>query len=470
MSARIKDMTTGNATRLIFLFALPLMVGNIFQQLYMVVDAIVVGQGVGVNALAAVGATDWTYWLILWMVQGLSQGFSVLIAQSFGAGDIERLRRTVTTSILLCGFFGIVFTVIGLLVARPILLLLQTPEEILDGALTYLYLLLGGMLVVVAYNVFSSILRALGDGRTPLIAMILAGCINIVLDLVFVLVFHWGIAGAAIATIIAQAFSAAYCLFVLLRLPILSFARSYWRLDWQLIRQLLALGVPIALQMGIISVGGMVLQFVLNHFGTDFIAGFTATNKVYGVLECSAISFGFAMNTFIGQNLGARRLDRIHAGVRSVIKLSIGFCLVIGAAMILFGRPLLSLFISSDAGNHDHVLNIAYQYLFIMSCSLIFLYLLHAYRSALQGLGNGKKPMFSGVMETLMRILVSLFLPRLIGEFGIFFCEPAAWAGAAVFLVIAYYLEIRKVARHWNDAPAEAPQPETNTTELEEHT
>ncbi len=447
MSVKVKDMTSGKPMKLIFLFALPLMVGNIFQQLYMVVDAIVVGQGVGVDALAAVGATDWTHWVLLWMILGLTQGFAVMISQFFGAGDIENLRKTVTMSIVLCLGFGVFFTVLGLIIARPTLQLLRTPDDIIDQALIYLSILFGGMLIVTVYNIFSSILRALGDGRTPLIAMILAGCINIVLDLLFVLVFHWGIAGAAIATLLAQAFSAVYCILSVRRISVLSFEKKYWKLDWDIIKHLCSLGIPIGLQMAIIGVGGMVLQFVLNQFGTTVIAGFTATNKLYGLLESSAISFGFAMNTFVGQNLGARKFDRIHEGVRSVIKLSILLCLAIGGIMILFGKPLLSMFVSSSAQNKEQVLDIAYQYLFIMSCTLIFLYLLHAYRAALQGLGNGKKPMISGLMETLMRVGVSLILPRIIGEIGIFFCEPAAWFGAAVYLIFAYYSEIRKIVR-----------------------
>lgn len=452
MSGKIKDMTQGHPTKLIFFFALPLILGNIFQQLYTVVDAIVVGQGIGVNALAAVGATDWLHFMLSWTIMGLTQGFSVLISQYFGAKDQEKLQKTIHMSIVLGGCFGLFFTFVGLLMAKPVLLLLRTPNDILADSLTYLSILFGGLLVVSAYNVFSSILRALGDGRTPLVAMMIAGCMNIVLDLLFVLGFHWGIGGAALATIIAQAFSALYCFHSICRLQLLSFHKLDWKLDWGIIKELCRLGIPIALQMVIVAVGGMVLQFVLNQFGTEFIAGFTATNKLYGLLECSGISFGFAMNTYVGQNLGARKFDRIRVGMRSVVKLSVFFCLCIGVAMVSFGKPLLSLFVSSDAGNRAQVVEIAYQYLCIMSCTLIFLYFLHAYRSAIQGLGNGTKPMISGAVETVMRVSVALILPNLIGEYGVFFCETAAWFGAAVYLILAYRVELRNAMNAWSQS------------------
>lgn len=450
MSKKLMDMTAGNPTKLIFRFSLPLMVGNIFQQCYTIVDAIIVGQGVGVDALAAVGASDWINWMLLWMMQGLAQGCGVLVAQYFGAKELDALRTTVTMSILLCGVSAVLLTAVGLLAARPMLMLLQTPSDILEEAFTYLFILFSGTLVVMAYNVFSSILRALGDGKTPLVAMAIAGGINIVLDLVFVLVFHWGIAGAAIATIIAQLFSAVYCFISLRRVPILRFTKKDWRLDRSLLAQLGRLGVPIALQNGIIAVGGMAVQYVLNGFGTLFIAGFTATNKMYGILECSAISFGYAMNTYMGQNMGARRLDRIKSGIRSVLGLSVGFSVVIGFLAIVFGRNLLSLFVSSADANHEKVLDIAYQYLFIMAALMLILYLLHAYRSSLQGLGNTRMPMVSGFIETVMRVGVALAGPLLLGEFGIFLCEPMAWTGAAVFLMIMYYHEVRKVERQFH--------------------
>lgn len=446
MRNKVTDMTSGSPSRLIVGFALPLMVGNIGQQLYTVVDAIIVGQGVGVTALAALGATDWTYWMFLWAIHGITQGFSILIAQQFGAKDAPGLRKAFTMSVLLGALAGILLTVLGLLIAAPLLRLLNTPENIFGGALSYIRVMFAGNLIVMAYNVVSCTLRALGDGKTPLAAMMIAAAINIGLDLLFVMVFHWGIVGAAAATLIAQLFSFLYCLRAILHIEILITDAGDWKPDRQVLVRLLGLGVPLAMQQAIIAIGGMVLQSVLNGFGFLFVAGFTATNKLYGMLESTAISFGYSMSTYMGQNLGARQLDRIKAGMKSVVKISAVISAVISVTMILLGRHILGLFVSSGDENAAQVIEIAYQYLFIMCALLVILYLLHVYRSSLQGLGNTIAPLLSGVLELIMRVGVSLFLPPLVGEIGIFFAEPAAWAGATAVLMIAYYREERRIS------------------------
>lgn len=441
----IKDMTSGNPTKLILAFALPLMLGNLGQQLYTVVDAIIVGQGVGVTALAALGATDWAYWFFLWFMSSLAQGFSILIAQRFGARDYAGLRKAVTMSALIALVTGVVITLAGLLASAPLLRLLNTPGDIFDGALEYLYTLFAGSLVVMAYNAAASVLRALGDGKSPLVSMMIAAVINIALDLLFVMVFHWGIFGAALATLIAQLFSFLYCLHVIRHVDILRMARADWAVDRLTVSRLLRLGLPLAIQHNIIAVGGMVVQFVLNGFGFLFVAGFTATNKLYGMLESTAVSFGYSMTTYMGQNLGARKLDRIHAGMRAVLRLSVAVSVTISLAMIALGRPLLRLFVPADDPNAAQVLDIAYQYLFIMAVCLFILYMLYAYRSSLQGLGNTTAPLLSGILEFVMRVGVALALPPLVGEAGIFFAEPAAWLGADLILVGSYYREVRRV-------------------------
>lgn len=442
---RIKNMTVGNPTKLIVLFALPLMIGNIGQQLYMIVDAIIVGQGVGVEALASLGATDWIYWLILWMIQSFAQGFAILITQKFGAEDHKALKKSVTMSMWLSLIIGVVFTIIGILMAKPLLILLKTPENILDGALVYVTTLFAGTVIVMAYNMASSILRAFGDGKSPLIAMAIAAGINIGLDLLFVMVFHWGIFGAALATLLAQLFSFVYCWMIIKRNPFLNLSREDWKFDRAISLKLWKLGYPLALQHGFIAIGGMILQSVINGFGFLFVAGFTATNKLYGMLESTAISFGFATSTYMGQNYGAKKWERIDSGMKSAAKLSVLVSLVITAGMILIGRNLLGLFVSASEANAGKVVDIAYQYLVIMSALLSSLYILHVYRSALQGLGNTIASLISGIIEFFMRVGTALILPRFFGEIGIFFSEPAAWIGAAVYLVIAYYREVKKI-------------------------
>ena len=443
--ARTKDMTSGKPWKIIFLFALPLMVGNVFQQLYTVVDTMIVGQGIGVGALAALGAADWINWLIIGTVSGVTQGFSILYAQLFGGAEYSRLRQSISTSVVLAIFLALVITAVSEAVLLPLLRLLNTPDDILPMTAVYLRIMMAGTPIVMAYNLAASILRSLGDGRTPLIAMAIACAINIVLDLLFILVFRWGVAGAAIATLTAQAFSSLFCLMEVRRIPVLQMAREEWKYQTQLGRKLLKLGLPLAFQGTIISVGGMIVQMVVNTFGVLFIAGFTAVNKLYGILEIAATSFGYAILTYAGQNLGAGDKPRIVRGVRQGAVLSIATSLVIAGVMLLFGKTFLAMFISGTAEEVATATSVAWTYLRIMAAFLPVLYILYVYRSALQGLGDTVIPMVSGIVEFVMRVSAALILPHFFGEIGIFFAEVAAWTGAAVLLFCSYCVRIRKV-------------------------
>lgn len=442
MAERMKDMTCGKPAGLLLSFALPLMLGSICQQLYTMVDTMVVGQVLGVQALAALGASDWLNWMVLGIIMGFTQGFSILISQRFGAGDEDGLRKVTAMSTLLSAVIAIAVTAGSLLTAEPLLRMLNTPENILPDSLSYLQIIFSGAAIVTAYNMMAAILRAVGDSRTPLYAMLVASVVNIGLDLLFVMVFHWGIPGAAAATVIAQGCSCIFCLAVLRRMTLLKMEKQDWRLDWTLIRRLFQLGIPIAFQNTVIAVGGLVVQFVINGFGFIFVAGFTATNKLYGLLELAATSFGFSMATFAGQNLGAGKYERIRKGMRSAIKMAVATAIAISIVMILFGKYILLLFISGEPEEVKSVLEVAYTYLFVMCCLLFILYLLHLYRSALQGMGDTVIPMVSGVAELTMRIGCALLLPIWLGEYGIYFAEIAAWTGAAVILIIFYYRRI----------------------------
>lgn len=445
MSQRVKDMTAGKPAKLIVLFALPLMLGNIFQQLYSMVDTMIVGRGIGVEALAALGAADWLNWMMLGIIVGFAQGFSILTAQHFGAGDYSGLRKSVAMSAILGAGIAAVLAVLSQLIARPVLEFLNTPANILEDALTYLRIAFLGIPVIMAYNVLSAVLRALGDGKTPLYAMIIAAFINIALDLLFVMVFRFGVGGAAAATVIAQLFSALYCLKAIVKIPILKIKKSDFRPDGSMIRRLTALGIPSAFQNMIIAVGGLAVQYVINGFGFIFVAGFTATNKLYGLLELAATSFGFSMSVFAGQNLGAGKYGRIREGMRSGVKMTIAVSVLISAVMLIFGRFIVGLFVTGSPDEVEQVVAVAYHYLSIMSYLLWILYLLHLYRSALQGMGDTVTPMISGIIELVMRVSAILILPHLIGEEGIYFAEIAAWIGAEVLLMIQYYRHMRKL-------------------------
>lgn len=458
MEQRIRDMTQGSPGRLIFSFALPLMLGNICQQMYTLVDTAVVGQFVGVEALAALGAAEWLVWLVLGVISGFAQGFGILMAQRFGAGDAPGLRRAVSMSVLLGGSIALVFTLLSQLTLEALLALLNTPAQVVAMSALYLHILFGGILAIMAYNILSALLRSLGDSKTPLYAMVLAAVINITLDLLFVLGLGWGVAGAAAATVIAQTFSAVYCLLAARRVAVLRMSRKDWEIDGVVVRRLVLLGAPMAAQNAIIAVGGMALQRVINGFGFVFVAGFTATNKLYGLLEMAAISYGYSMATFAGQNLGAGKYARIRDGMRVAIQMGIATALSISAVMLLFGRKILALFIDSSAATAQQVMNIAYTYLVIMSVLLFVLYLLHLYRSALQGMGDTVMPMVSGIFELVMRVGCALVLPIWMGENGIFYAEVAAWTGAVAVLVPSYYIRLKKVVQGSAPAPQMAAE------------
>lgn len=448
MAARIKNMTEGKPASLIFSFALPLMIGNVFQQLYTVVDTMVVGKALGVGALAALGAADWLNWMMLGIIQGFTQGFGILMAQEFGAGRHDNLRRSICSSTILAFLSSAVLLGAGQVLARPVLNLLQTPAQILPDTLLYLRIMYLGIPVVMAYNLLASILRSLGDGKTPLNAMIVAAVTNIALDLLFVLGFGLGIAGAAAATLIAQLISSLFCLYHIRKIEILKLTPSDFSLrDKKLSLRLLTLGFPMAFQNAIISIGGMIVQSVVNGFGVIFIAGFTATNKLYGVLEVAATSYGYSMVTYTGQNLGAGRTDRIRRGVRSALLIALATSLVIALLMIFGGKMILGWFISGTPEEFEQTLAIAYYYLAIMSICLPILYTLHITRSAIQGMGNTILPLVSGIAEFMMRALTAVFLPLLIGENGIFYAEIMAWTGATVILVISYFAVILRMER-----------------------
>ena len=447
MAARTKSMTDGKPVSLILTFALPLMAGNVFQQFYTVVDTMVVGKYLGVNALAAIGASVWLNWMLLGIVQGFTQGFAILMAQEFGAKRQDRLRTVIGNSALLSLFSSLFLVLTGQLAARPVLELLQTPETIIDGSLIYLRIMFTGIPVVMAYNLLACILRSLGDGKTPLQAMLVASVTNVVLDLVFVIMLQWGIAGAAVATVFAQLVSGLYCLYHIRKIDFLTMQRADFKLRGTLCGKLMLLGCPMAFQNCIIAVGGMIVQFVVNGFGVLFIAGFTATNKLYGILEIAATSYGYSMITYAGQNLGAGKIERIRLGLRAALAIAVITSLVIAAIMLIFGRFILGCFISGTPEEVEQTMNVAYLYLEIMSICLPVLYILHVVRSTIQGMGNTMLPMLSGIMEFAMRTLTALLLPLWIGEIGIFFAEIAAWIGADIILIISYFITFAKIKK-----------------------
>lgn len=442
--AHVKDLTHGKPWKLILMFALPLMAGNVCQQLYILVDTFVVGKYVGVEALAALGAADWLNWFILGIPTGFAQGFSILMSQNFGAGDREELKRTIAMSIELSAAIAVITLIASQASLQSTLDILKTPANVMRGSLIYLRIYFAGIPLSMAYNLLSGMLRALGDSRTPLIAMVAASLINVLLDFCFTLALGWGIAGVSIATVIAQGAAMLYCLAASLRLREARLERAHFTPSGRILKKLMQLGAPIALQNTIISLGGLCMQYVVNGFGFHFLAGFTATNKLYGLLEMAAISYGYAISTYTGQNMGARRYTRIKQGVRAAVKMSLATSITIALSMLLCGKGILIQFISGSAEEVAEVLDVAYTYLAFMAVCLPLLYLLYVYRSAQQGMGDTLIPMASGVVELIIRVCGVFTLPLIIAENGIYLSEVGAWTGAALMLMLSYYIKQKK--------------------------
>lgn len=430
------SMTSGRPFGLLIRFALPLIIGSVFQQLYTITDAAIIGRGVGPQALAAVGAGDWILWMVVGAIQAMMQGFSIETATAYGQENEKRLVSAIWHSVVLAAVISAVMTAVSLLLMKPALNLLNTPADIMDGALTYLGILYTGCVIITAYQLAAALLRSFGDSRTPLYAMTAASLINIGLDLLFVYRFHMGIGGAAWATVIAQGAAALICIAKLrnqISLPL----RMEFRMETAV--RLVRLGLPLAFQVVIIAAGGLALQNAVNQYGSVFVAGYTAANKMFGILESAGIAFGYGAASYTAQNLGAGKTERIPEGVRAGLLFSVLVSGFISVCMLVFGRSIMSLFVERSAQNYDMIIDTAYQYLSVMSYALLMLYMLHLYKSMLQGLGLTVQSMISGIVELAARIILVFTLPGLIGSVGIFIAEIGAWIGAALYLMLTYY-------------------------------
>lgn len=435
--------------KLLFSFALPLMFANVFQQLYTVVDTAIVGRGVGMDALAALGTVDWLNWLFLGIAQGYTQGFSVRISQKFGQNDYPGMKRIAGQSAFMCVIIAVLGTVSGLLLLPLFLNMLRVPTELQGMAGLYVRILLAGFPAVVFFNYCSSLLRAIGNSKTPLLAMIVASITNIVLDAITVFVLRWGIVGAALATVVAQCLSGMVCAVRIYKTPLLHFRKKDFIPQKDACRELFLLGTPVAAKNIVIALGGMIVQSVVNGFSLSFIAGFTATNKLYGLLEIAATSYGYAVTTYVGQNFGAMKLDRVKRGMQAAVILSLVTAAVIAAVMILFGREITMLFISREnAALALEAGNIAYLYLLAMSISLPILYLLYVFQAGLQGMGQTMATFISGMIELLLRVSLSLLVAYTGVQYGIFGAEVSAWWGASIYLTLSFLTKFRKARKN----------------------
>lgn len=436
-----KDMTTGSPVRLIISFSIPLLIGNIFQQFYSMVDTIIVGRYVGPDALAAVGATGSLSFLVLGFVMGLTGGLAVLIAQRFGAGDMDGMRHATAMAILLCAGITVVLTVLSALFTRPLLALMQTPENIFEDSYRYIIIIFLGVAAPMFYNMISSVLRALGDSKTPLYFLIVSSVLNVVLDFIFILNFSMGVAGAAVATVLSQGVSGLLCLlYMVKRYKILAFHKQDWRMDAPLCANHLKISLPMAFQFSITAIGGIVLQGAINSFGSSVVAAYTAACKVEQLANQPLVTFGATMATYSAQNLGAGNIDRIRTGVNRCVVISMIFSAASALLILFFGGAFVQLFLSGD---QPVIMQYARQYLNTIAGFVFVLGLLFIYRNVLQGIGYGFVPMMAGACELVARVLVALLLARYIGYTAICLAGPLAWISAAIPLAASYFYHMR---------------------------
>ncbi len=444
------DMTKGNPVKLILFFMIPLLIGNIFQQLYNMADTVIVGRTIGVEALAAVGATGSVSFLIIGFAQGITSGFAVITAQRFGAGDNSGVKRSAATSIILSTGVTVVVTFISVLTARPLLVLMKTPSDIIDMSYEYIIVIFTGTAASVFFNLFSSILRSLGDSKTPLVFLIIASIINIVLDFVFILVFKMGVAGAGWATVTAQFLSAVLCFtYSLKKFPVLRLTKKDWKFSYRFAWLHLSVGLPMAFQFSITAIGTMLIQSALNVLGSTAVAAFTAGSKIDQFATLPLVSLGVAVATYCAQNYGANKIDRIKYGVNKAVLIGTLFSITGGIIVTVFAKPLISLFVGNG---QDTVMSLSREYLIINAVFYTVLGLLFIYRNALQGLGRGMITFFGGVWELVMRFIVALCLVPYLNFAAICIASPAAWIGAAVWLIAAYFIIIGKLKKQYKES------------------
>lgn len=445
------DMTIGNPTKLIIKFIIPLLIGNIFQQIYSMVDAIIVGRFIGINALGGVGLTGSINFLILGFAMGLTNGFSIPIAQTFGANDYKRMRKYVMNSVYLCIIWTLIITILSVISLKPLLNIMQTPQVNFDYAYNYMIIILLGTFASMGYNMTASILRALGDSKTPLYFLILASIINIVLDLIFIINFNMGVAGAGLATIISQAVSAILCIiFISKKFSILKIEKEDCKYSINFINHLNKIGIPMATQTSVIAIGSILLQSAVNSLGEIAVASYSVCCKIEQLAIQPFCTLGVAAATYTGQNLGAGKIERIKKGMKKTILIGIFTAILCAVLIISFDDFLINMFMAEDM---DKTLVIKYskQYLIWVCAFFIPLMLLIVCRSAIQGLGDGFTPMISGIIELFGRVSVSIFLTAKLKFLAICIACPVAWVGAALLLTPSYFYKIKNISKKLNN-------------------
>lgn len=435
-------MTTGSPAKLIIRFMIPMFLGNLFQQFYNVVDSIVAGQFLGVQALAAIGSTGSLMFFVIGWLNGLTSGFAIMVAQCFGAKKEDRMRHYVAMSVYLSVAFALVMTIGLTLANEPILRLMNYSEEIMPEVKAYMGIIYAGLLVTVAYDALSAFLRALGDSRSPLYFLMISAGINVFLDIVFIVVMGMGVEGCAYATVIAQAISAFCCfIYIVKKYPILHLRKEDFRYSWNSVKKLLGLGIPMALQFSITAIGTIIVQGAVNVYGETYMAGFSAAGKLQNILGTVFVAFGATVATYVGQNRGAGRIDRVREGVRCTQYMILAWSVIAMILMFFFGKYMTCIFVNSS---ETDVLAVSVEYFHTVFWCYPFLGSIFLYRNTLQGMGYGLVPMMGGIFELAARTLIVLLVAGHTSFRGVCLADPAAWIAALIPLVPYYIYNIMR--------------------------
>jgi len=432
----MKELTSGNEARLIFNFAMPMLLGNLFQQLYNIVDTIIVGNFLGKGALAAVGASFPIVFTLISLIIGVASGGTIVIAQYFGAGDHNSVKRAIHTMYIFLTIASVVLTLVGIPLSDQIFRMIRLPEEIMPEATTYLSIYLSGLIAFFGFNATSAILRGLGDSKTPLYFLMISTLFNIGLDLLFILVFQWGIAGAAVATVISQAGAFLTAVVYLHKNhKLIDFNLPGWQFDRRIFWQSLRIGLPTGFQQTFVSLGMMAIMAIVNTFGTNVIAGYAAAIRIDSLAILPAINFSAALATFVGQNIGAGRSDRVRRGMIATLLMSSAVSLTVMAVVILFKYKLIGMFTKDP-----EVIRIGAEYLLIVSSFYLLFTAMFKINGVLRGAGDTLIPMFITLTSLwIIRIPFAWYFSRSMGETGIWWSVPASW-GVGLILSIIYYL------------------------------
>lgn len=440
-----KNMTEGKPFMLILSFALPLFIGNLLQQTYNMIDAAIVGRILGAKALASVGASSSVQFMVLGFCIGIACGFGIPIAKSFGAGNMKEMRSHIFHAAFVTAVAAVILTVGCAILCPQILHILSTPREIYRGAYQYLFVIFLGIPFTLLYNLLSSILRAVGDSKTPFVFLAFSTFLNIGLDLLCILVLKWGCAGAAIATITSQAVSGILCFCLIQkRFEILHIKPEDCHLKGSGIRTMLFMGVPMGLQYSITAIGSMVMQSANNGLGSVYVSGFTAAMRLKQFFMCPFDAIATAVSVFCGQNLGAGKMERIKKGLRQGVAVGVSYGLCAGLILIFAGRGMCHLFVSS---REVKILDATAKYLTCQGFFFWSLGILNVCRMTTQGLGYSGRAVFSGVMEMFARILVSIVFVPVYGYTAICFADQTAWLSACVYIVPICLLCLRKLQK-----------------------